>query len=449
MEWHEMQDAKYHQMTETPIPGLIARLAVPTICSMLITSIYNMADTYFVSQLGTDASAAVGVIFSLMALIQAVGFTFGIGSSTCVSRLLGQRKQQAACESLSTAFFTSIAFGALMLVFGLLFLEELVSALGATPEILPYARDYARYILIGAPYMTANFVLNTSLRGQGSAFYAMFGIMSGGILNIILDPIFIFSFGILLYFNLGERHGSLPLRLKNYRFRFSLYRDIVKGGLPSLCRQGIASIASVALVRSCAPFGVEAISAMSIVNRVMLFIVSAMIGFGQGFQPVCGFNYGARRYDRVVESFWFCVKVSALLLTTLGAVMFLIAPQVLALFREGDARVISIGAAALRMQCAMLPAQSYFIMSNMMLQCTGRSAPATLLAAGRQGLFFLPVICILPHFIGLPGVLLSQPISDVCCVLLAVLLSRRFLRELKLLDADQREEQARWGEVEG
>ena len=468
MEWHEMQDAKYHQMTETPIPGLIARLAVPTICSMLITSIYNMADTYFVSQLGTDASAAVGVIFSLMALIQAVGFTFGIGSSTCVSRLLGQRKQQAACESLSTAFFTSIAFGTLMLIFGLLFLEKLVSALGATPEILPYARDYARYILIGAPYMTANFVLNTSLRGQGSAFYAMFGIMSGGILNIVLDPIFIFgfgmgirgaaiatvlsqlvSFGILLYFNLGERHGSLPLRLKNYRFRFSLYRDIVKGGLPSLCRQGIASIASVALVRSCAPFGVEAISAMSIVNRVMLFIVSAMIGFGQGFQPVCGFNYGARRYDRVIESFWFCVKVSALLLTTLGAVMFLIAPQVLALFREGDARVISIGAAALRMQCAMLPAQSYFIMSNMMLQCTGRSAPATLLAAGRQGLFFLPVVCILPHVIGLPGVLLSQPISDVFFVLLAVLLSRRFLRELKLLDADQREEQARWGEVEG
>ncbi len=461
-----MQDAKYHQMTEAPIPGLIARLALPTICSMLITSIYNMADTYFVSQLGTDASAAVGVTFSLMAMIQAVGFTFGIGSSTCVSRLLGQKKRQEASESLATAFFTAIAVGLLLMVFGMLFLEELVAGLGATPQILPYARDYARYILIGAPCMTANFVLNTALRGQGSAFYAMFGILSGGILNIILDPIFIFqmglgisgaaiatvlsqfvSFVILLYFNLGGRHGSLPLHIKNFRVQWTLYRDIIKGGLPSLCRQGLASVASVALVRSCAPFGVEAISAMSIVNRVMLFIISAMIGFGQGFQPVCGFNYGAHRYDRVVESFGFCVKVALALLTTLGALMFCIAPQVLALFRAEDLRVITIGAAALRMQCAVLPLQSYFIMTNMMMQCTGRSGPATLLAAGRQGLFFLPAIWLLPPVIELRGVLLAQPISDVVCFALAILISRRFLREMRFLAAEQQEDRGYWGEV--
>ena len=359
----------------------------------------------------------------------------------------------------------SFPFGAVLAALGIVFLDELVQMLGATPEILPYARDYARYILLGAPYMTANFVLNTALRGQGSAFYAMFGIMSGGILNMVLDPIFIFVFGlgisgaaiatilsqlvsffILLYFNLGGRHGSLPLRISNYRFRPSLYRDIIKGGFPSLCRQGLASVASVALVRSCAPFGVEAISAMSIVNRVMLFIVSAMIGFGQGFQPVCGFNYGARRYDRVIESFWFCVKVSAIMLTSLGAIMFLLAPQVMGLFRADDPLVVSIGSMGMRLQCCMLPFQSYFVMSNMLLQCTGRSGAASLLSAGRQGLFFLPAITLLPPLVGLPGILLSQPVSDLFCVMLALVLSRRFLAEMKMLLEDQQEEGSRWGE---
>lgn len=453
--FQEQQEQKYHTMTQTPIPRLIARLALPTILAMLITAIYNMADTYFVSQIGTSASAAVGVTFSLMAVIQAVGFTFGIGSSVMVSRLLGQKRRQEACESLSTAFVLSLAFGALLAVAGLLFLDELVLLLGATESIAPYARDYARYILIGAPYMAATFVLNTSLRGQGSAFYGMIGIMTGGILNIFLDPLMIFTLGmgisgaalatiisqfvsflILLYFSLGK-HGTLPLRLRDVRWSFKLFSEIFSGGTPSLFRQGLASTAMVFMIRACKPFGDPAIAAISIVTRLMMFVISAMIGFGQGFQPVCGFNYGAKRFDRVREAFWFCVKVALLMLTSAGVVMFFLAPQAIAAFRRDDLEVIAIGVTALRLQCLMLPTQSFFIMCNMYLQCTGQNRPATLMASARQGIFFLPGTLILPRLFGLLGVQLVQPVADIFCFILAIYLSRKFLRDLNLQLAAQ------------
>lgn len=456
------QDQKYIVMTQTPIPGLIGRLAIPTICTMLITSIYNMADTYFVSQIGTSASAAVGVIFSLMAIIQAVGFAFGIGSSVRVSRLLGEKRREEACESVATAFLLSLVVGALLAVGGLLFLDKLVTFLGATESIAPYARDYARYILIGSPYMAANFVLNTSLRGQGNAFYAMIGIMSGGILNIFLDPIMIFglnmgisgaalatiisqfvSFVILLYFHLGQR-GVLPIRLSNFRLSLGLIGNIIYGGSPSLFRQGLASIAMVFMIRSCMPFGDPAIAAISIVTRLMMFVLSAMIGFGQGFQPVCGFNYGAKRFDRVKEAFWYCVKVSCLILTTMGVLMFILAPHAIAAFRRDDLEVIAIGTRALRLQCLVLPLQSFFTMCNMYLQCTGQSGYASLLASARQGIFFLPGTLLLPALFGLLGVQLVQPISDLFSFALAVILSYRFLQDLnqKLLEQQKLEGKA-------
>lgn len=449
------QDQKYIVMTQTPIPRLVGRLALPTITAMLITAIYNMADTYFVSQIGTSASAAVGVIFSLMGVIQSVGFTFGIGSSVLVSRRLGEKRREEACESVATAFFTALAIGAALAAIGLLFLDQLVMLLGATESIAPYARDYARYILIGAPYMAGNFVLNTSLRGQGNAFYGMIGIMSGGILNMVLDPIMIFGLGlgisgaalatiisqfisflILLYFNLGK-FGALPLNIRNFRFSLRLFADIISGGTPSLFRQGLASISMVFMIRSCKPFGDPAIAAISIVLRLMMFVISAMIGFGQGFQPVCGFNYGAKRFDRVKEAFWYCVKVSLLILVCTGSIMFLLAPQAISAFRRDDLEVIAIGTTALRLQCLALPLQSYFIMCNMYLQCTGQSGRATLLASARQGIFFLPGTLLWPALFGLLGVQIVQPVSDICCFILAVFLSIRFLRDLDQQLAEQ------------
>ena len=452
-DFQAQQEAKFIKMTQQPVQKLIAKLAIPTICSMLITSIYNMADTYFVSQLDTSASAAVGVVFSLMAVIQAIGFTFGTGAQAIVSRRLGEKKRQQACETLSTAFFTSLFIGVVFASVCMLNIEKLVFFLGATETVAPYAIAYTKYILIGAPYMAANFVLNTSLRGQGNAFWAMIGIMSGGILNIILDPIFIFvfdmgisgaalatiisqfiSFCILIYFNLGF-HGEIPLRISNFRLDPSLISRIAYTGMPSLCRQGIASMAMVMLTRCCTPYGDAAISAVSIVMRVTMFIASAMIGFGQGFQPVCGFNYGAKRYDRVAEAYWFSVKVSTVILAVMGAVMFMIAPQVLAAFRRDDAMVIAIGTVALRCQCVVMFCQGFVVMSNMYLQCTGQSLRASLLSSCRQGVFFIPGTIILPALLGLRGVQIVQPVADVLSFITAILMSRRFLRDLyKLRD---------------
>ncbi len=442
------QEAKFIKMTQEPVSGLISKLAIPTICSMLITSIYNMADTYFVSQLDTSASAAVGVVFSLMAVIQAIGFTFGSGSSAIVSRLLGQKKRQEACESLATAFFSTLAVGLVFAALCMIHIEDLVYFLGATDTIAPYAIDYTKYILIGAPYMATNFVLNTSLRGQGNAFWAMIGIMSGGVLNIILDPIFIFTFDmgisgaalatiisqfisflILLYFNLGN-HGAIPLKISNFRFDPKVISRIVFTGAPSLCRQGIASAAMVMMMRCASPFGDAAMAAISIVTRVTMFIASAMIGFGQGFQPVCGFNYGAERYDRVSDAFWFSVKISTIILTIMGAIMFFAAPQVLAAFRRDDALVIAIGTLALRIQCVVMPVQGFTVMCNMYLQCTGQSLRASILSSGRQGIFYIPGTIILPHLFGLTGVQIIQPVADILTLVMALIMSKRFLGDL-------------------
>ncbi len=447
----ESPEAKFQWLTTAPIPGLIARLAVPTIISMLITSVYNMADTYFVGALGTSAQGAVGVVFSLMAIIQAVGFTFGNGSGNFISRLLGQQRQEDAEAVAAASFFLGILTGLVMTVGGLLFLDPLVSLLGATETILPYARDYARYILIGAPWMIGSLVLNNHLRFEGSATYAMVGITVGGVLNMVLDPFFIFtlnqgiagaaqatiisqlvSFFILL-FNTG-RGGNLRIRWKRMTTRIEIVGEILRGGMPSFYRQGLASVASILLNWAAKPFGDAAIAAMGIVGKVGMFSGSAVIGFGQGFQPVCGFNYGAKLYDRVRKGYWFCMKVGVAVLTVIAVTIFAFAPQVVLLFQKNDPQVVELGARALRYQIAVLPLVSYIMVNNMTLQTVGEAGRASVLSMSRQGLFFIPFILILPKCLGLQGVMLAQPLSDVCTFLLAIPLAVSFLRKMRRME---------------
>lgn len=448
-------EEKLRYMTETPIPRLVSTLAIPTIISMLISSIYNMADTYFVSKLGTSATGAVGIVFSLMAIIQAVGFTLGAGCGNYASRLLGKQDRATASRVISTAFFSALAAGAVLTVLGLLFLTPLVRALGATETILPYARDYTRFILLGAPYMMASLVLNNALRYQGCALYAMVGITAGGILNIVLDPIFIFTLGLgtggaalatiisqfvsfcILIANCG-RGGSMRLRLSHLTLKWDIFHEILRGGLPSLYRQGLASVASICMNVSAGVYGDAAIAAMSIVNRVFQFATSALIGFGQGFQPVCGFNYGAKRYDRVLEAFWFCIKTSMAALIFIGVAGFFAARGIVGIFRAEDAQVVAVGTLALRLQCITFPLSGWITMVNMTLQTTGQSVRASVLALARQGLFFLPFILILPHFFGVLGIQLSQPAADVFtfCAL-SVPMGITMLRQLQALRATQ------------
>ena len=453
----ETADAKFVQMTQAPVEKLICRLAVPTIISMLITSVYNMADTFFVGKIGTSATGAVGISFSLMAIIQSVGFMLGMGSGNYISRLLGQKNREEAGRVASTGFFTALGFGLAFMALGLVFIDPLVRLLGATETIFPYAKAYVGFILIGAPYMAASFVLNNLLRFQGSAFYSMIGIGTGAVLNIGLDPLFIFvfhmgtggaalatiisqfvSFCILLF--LSSRGGNIKLSARQFTFRWRIYKEIFRGGLPSFYRQGLASISTIVLNFSAGPYGDAAIAAMSIVTRVFQFALSALLGFGQGFQPVCGFNYGAKRYDRVLKAFWFCVKIAVVALVLIAVAGFLFAGQIITVFRKDDLEVIEIGTLALRLQCITFPLSSWIVVNNMLLQNIGKSMKASILALARQGLFFLPAILTLPRMLGLLGIQMSQPAADIATLILAIPMGISVIRELKELQRKQETE---------
>ncbi len=442
-------EAKLQRMTETPIPRLVLSLSAPTIVSMLISSLYNMADTYFIGLIGNpSATAAVGVCLPLMAILQAVGFMFGHGSGNYISRALGAKDGENARRMAATGFYWALLCGAVIAGAGLLILDPLVFALGSTPTIAPYAHDYAFYILLGAPWLVSSLVLNNQIRFQGNAVFAMVGVTAGAALNIALDPLFIFTLGmgvggaalatiisqfvsfVLLW--LGTRRGgNIRIKLAQFSFTMAMFREIIRGGVPSLLRQGLASLATVALSFAAGAYGDTAIAAMSIVGRIMFFAVSAVIGFGQGFQPICGFNYGAGRYDRVRSSFWFSVRLSFGVLLCASAVGLLFAPQIVELFLRGNIEVTRIGALSLRLQCILLPFSSFLILSNMMLQTMGLAREASLVAASRQGLFFMPAVLLLPMALGLLGVQLAQPVSDICSMAVTIPLTMRVLNGLK------------------
>lgn len=441
--------AQFLKMTETPIPNLVGRLAVPTIISMLVSSIYNMADTFFVAKLGTSAAGAVGIVFSLMAVIQAVGFGLGMGSGSNISRLLGQQKNKEADIIASTGFFSAITFGLILTFFGTIFIDFLMKNLGATETILPYAKDYAKYILFGAPVMCASFVMNNILRSEGKAALSMVGITFGGILNIILDPVFIFvfklgisgaaiatllsqciSFSLLLSCFIRKK-STTKLHIKNVSKKIGTYLLIIKTGLPSLCRQALASTATIFLNVSASFYGDSAVAAMSIVGRIFMFTMSAMIGLGQGFQPVLGYNYGAKKYDRVKEAIFFTGKVGTVVMTSFAVIGFIFAEDIMKVFRKEDLEVIVIGAFAIKMQCLALPTHPMIVVSNMTLQIVGKSWQGTFLSAARQGIFFLPLIIIFSQAMGLTGIQITQPVADVLTAICTVPFMILFFKEIK------------------
>lgn len=441
------QDEKFQMMTEAPIPGLIGRLAVPTIISMLITSFYNMADTFFVGRVGTSATAAVGVAFPIMAVIQALGFFCGHGSGNSISRRLGSKDSGAAEQLAATGFFLALFLGIVVMGLGLVFLKPLCILLGSTDTILPYTEQYLGIILIGAPYMTAQLVLNNQIRFQGNAFYSMIGITTGAVLNIALDPLFIFVFhmGIagaalatilsqfvsFLMLLAGIRISKcIPIHFRNIRLHKDRLQEIMGGGLPSLFRQGLGSVATMTLNIAANPYGDAAIAAMSIVSRIMMFAGSALIGFGQGFQPVCGFNYGAKKFGRVREAFWFCMKVSTAVLFFLSIGGMLLSGHLIGIFRN-DADVIRIGTTALQFQCLTFTLNGWIIMNNMMMQTMGKTVYASILASARQGLFFIPALLVLPRLFGLLGIQMAQAVADLCTVVITTVLCRIVMTQMR------------------
>ena len=451
----ERSRLQFEKMTQTPVPKLILGLAAPTILSMLITSIYNLADTFFVGQLSTSASGAVGVVSSLMAIIQALGFMLGHGAGGIISRSLGSQDTHAATKFASTSFFTALTFGAVLAVLGLATLPDFMMLLGSTDTILPHACAYARPILIAAPLMISSLVMNNILRYEGKASFAMIGLVTGGVLNIALDPLFMFVFG------LGTAGAGIATALSQSisfcillsmflrgktvsQFRLSAVtreaRDfgrILLGGAPSFGRQGLNSIGGMLLNLAARSYGDAAVAGMSIVSRIFMFIISVAIGVGQGLQPVASFNYGARKYRRVRQAAIFTIEAAFCMLVVLVGLCWVNGDALIRLFRD-DPAVTAVALPAFHYQCLAMLLHPIIVVANMTFQSVGASGRATFLACCRQGVFFIPLILILPRTHGLFGVEICQPIADVLTFLVSLPFLLAFLQQLgRMDDAEQ------------
>lgn len=446
-------EAKFIRLTTQPVFRLLCALSAPAIVGMLITAIYNAADSYFVSKINDSAVGSIGVIFSFMAIIQAVGFMCGHGAGNFMSRELGKKNYEDSGKIAVTGAVIAFILGGVLAVSGLCFLDPLAMFLGSTETILPYARDYLRFILIAAPFQTAALTLNNELRFQGNARQGMVGIGFGAILNMGLDPILIsvaglgvtgagistmvsqiVSFCLLVFFTF--RGGNMPLKLNRFTPNGRFLKEIFRGGIPSFGRQVIGSVATILLNYALKPYGDNAIAAMAVVSKVSMIVLSVVIGLGQGFQPLCGMNFGAKKYDRVLKAFYITVFSSTVVLV-LGALAGFLFTQPIISFFASEEETIAIGVKALRLQ--LLPAvfSAFYLIGSMMLQNLGKSFRATVLAISRQGIMFMPLILILPHFFGLTGALIAQPVSDFLSFLIGVPMVVLQVRELRALQKAQ------------
>ena len=439
---------KYIKMTETPIPRLVITLGIPTTISMLITNIYNMADSFFVSQISQSAGGATSVVFGIMTILQAFGFMFGHGAGSQISRFLGKQDSQNASKYASTSFFYSLLCGIIILVGGLIFLEPLMMLLGSTETILPYAKDYGMWILIAAPAMTASCVLNNILRYEGMATLAMIGLTTGGILNMMLDPVFIFafnmgiegaglatalsqyiSFGILLYMFLAKRTQS-KLSIKHIDKGVRVIGSIIKEGLPSFARQGLNSVSTVVLNAQAKPFGDIAIASMGYVTKTAGLIFSVGLGIGQGFQPVVGFNYGAKKYDRVRKASIFTFLFSMAFLGVISAICYIFANEIIYLFGSND-EVTKIGGVALRMFCISMLFFPVSVVATMLFQSIGKSISALVLSCLQNGLLLIPMYYILPIYMDITGIQLARPLAYILSAFVSAPMLIVFLQKLK------------------
>lgn len=428
---------KERQLAETPVPRLILRLSIPATLSMLVTSVYGIADALFVSRLGTAAAGAVGIVFSITSLLQAVGFTLGNGAGSLLSRACGANELERAGRLAALAFWLSLLLGGMLGIGGLFFLSPVVRFLGATEEIYPFAASYAELLLCAAPIICASFVLNNLLRAEGRSSYAALGFTVGNLLNIALDPILMFRLGMgcagAALATVLSHAVALLILLSAYWFgvsRFSLRLShawrgarelwgIFTTGLPSLFRQGLSGVASILLTRRAALWGSAAVAGFSAVSRVFLVLYSFCLGIGQGLMPAAGYSKGAGNHPRTAALYAFSLKLATPVMLLLSAATYAIAPRVIGWFRP-DAEVIRIGSVALRALCLVLPLHGIITVTNLFLQATGNRFGAALLAASRQGIFFLPLIFTLPRLWGLFGLQITQAVADLLTLFLTL-----------------------------
>ena len=440
-------EAHYKRMTETPVEHLILTLAVPTILSMLITNVYNLADTYFVGTLGVSASGAVGVVFTLMAILQALGFMLGHGCGSVISRLLAERDVDLASRYISTSFFAALGLGCVLMLFGIPFISPLMRLLGSTPTILPYASDYGFYILLSAPLLMASLVLNNVLRYEGKANYGAVGLTLGGILNMIGDPILIYGFGMgirgaglstalsqmisfAVLLAMFMRHAQSKVSLRHLRrTNPRIIWDILTTGFPNLFRQGLMSVSSGILNHCAGVFGDACVSAMAITSRVVNFLISIAIGICQGFQPVAGFNYQVKKYARLRRAFRFTLILNIIVLAAMGVLSVSFAPFIVGLFQDSP-DVLRIGGPALRYAGICLVFSAFNLAPAMLFQTCGQKGRALLLASLKGGICFIPFILILPPILGLLGIQLAQPMGDILMAAISLPITIQFFHHI-------------------
>ncbi len=439
-------EAQHKKMTETSVTKLVISLSIPTVLSQMITSIYNMADTYFVTSLGDSAVGAVSVVYALQSIIQAIGYGLAMGASSLVSRKLGQKENQEASKYACCAFYAAFLLGLLLTVGCLIDLDGLLLLFGSTETILPYAQDYALIILLGAPAMCASFVLNNVTRAQGRAVMAMVGLTIGGVFNILLDPLFIFtfemgvggaalatvvsqciSFIILLVYYLGK-NSIISLSPKNLSRKLSDYGLIVKTGLPTVFRQGLGSLSTTLLNVQVKVYGDAAIAAVGIANKIYMLLRSFVLGIGHGFQPVAGYNYGAKKPDRVKKAFWVATAVGTVVAGLSSAFLLLCSNQIIEFFNPETEETLRIGRRMLIIMGFALPTLGYSTYVNQLYQSLGFVKGATVLASCRQGIFFVPLIFALPAIFGLDGILLTQSLADVLTFVVSIPFNIYFLK---------------------
>ena len=442
------QDQRKTMMLSQPISRVIPKMAIPTIVAFLITSVYSLADTYFVSSLGTNATAAVSVNASLDQLIMMTGSMLAMGANSYIARLLGEGEEKKASRVLSTAFFLAMAMGATLTLFGSIFMTPMVRLLGATPTCEQYSIDYATYVLMAAPFMASNFVMNQCLRSEGSATLSMIGMGFGGILNIILDPIFIFtldmgvagaslataiskwvSFAILAY-PYVTRRSMLHLSIRNFRFSWDIIGKIVSVGSSSLFRNGLAVVAGIMLNSIAGDISDSVLAGIGVSTKIMMFPFCIILGFGNGFQPVAGFNWGAKRYDRVQESYRFSSRVAFWGGLIMAAVCILFADKLIVLFAGEDLEMRRIGAFAIITQSIALPIHAWVAIVNMYCVGLGNAKGAMALSTARQGSCFLPILYPLAWIFGAYGVGCVQALADILTLVLAIPILRGINKKL-------------------
>ncbi|MDR3139741.1 MAG: MATE family efflux transporter [Treponema sp.] len=445
-------------MLEGNLLRIIPVIAFPQVVTMLIDALYNIADTYFVSQLGPAATAAVGINDSTMHIIRALALAFGMGAASYISRLLGAGKDQEASRAASTTIFTAMGFIAGISVLGYIFLSPLMTFLGATESAKPYSMAYGRWTLLFAPFTAGTVCLSQTLRGEGSTAFAMCGSVSGCVINLFLDPLLItafnwgvsgaaiatgiskvISFGILLFPFISQR-TVVTISLRLFSPRKDLYGEIARMGIPVGMRTSMMTLSTIVINNMAAGFGDIALAAVAVANKCMRLVSAAIMGFGQGFQPIAGYCWGARKYGRVKKAFFYTSAIGFVISAVLGALLAVFARRVVGIF-SGDLAMIDAGVILVRSQSVVLPPHVWVLIAGGLFQGTGKPFQAGLLGLSRQIFSLIPSVIILTSLFGLTGLVYAQAAADLVSFCIALGLVIPMILELNRLQKRQGDEE--------